>query len=61
MNTRINQYREIDFEGDNIPCYFQCSYCRKIDSKGRLHMVGESLYRFTCAACIQDPTRTVKK
>lgn len=53
MNPKISEFRKIDFEGDNLPAYFECAYCRKITNRGYLtpYKEGRGAYFFTCKDC----------
>ena len=53
MNPKVSEFRKIDFEGDNLPAYFECAYCHIISNKGYLtpYRDGRGAYFFTCVNC----------
>ena len=52
INPKTSEYRKIDFEGDNLPAYFECAYCRHISNKGTLTPKDKGTYFFTCSVCL---------
>lgn len=57
INPKTSEYRKIDFEGDNLPAYFECAYCRHITNKGTLTPKDKGTYFFTCSECLNGGAR----
>lgn len=63
INPKTSEYRKIDFEGDNLPAYFECAYCRHITNKGALFPLGNNKgsYYFACSDCLNDEDQRGRK